>query len=190
MEPFKFAVGDKIVVVKDSLVSVVASTINIFDENGNFIEEVTDKDKKYQLLAIARSEKYDRMMFPNGHHTIILFDDGNKSVDEFEHFDHFKFLDRFFYLFKRKSDGLKLIGLEIGKERFVCIEDVNDPTRCIGNLMLEKKVKKVEKDIDIDPVLAKMAINVIEQIDKKFHTNHPEYTEERLRMILRNKDFK
>lgn len=129
-------------------------------------------------------------MFPNGHHTTILFDDGSKSVDELTYFDHFRFLDRFFYLFENHLTGAKIIALDLGKENYVCIDKSNDVSRSIGTIMINKKVEHVEDDLDLDPILVRIAINVIERIDKKFHTNHPKYSEERLRLIMRRKHYK
>ena len=191
MEPFKFKLGDgRTVEIKESLTDFRTAIICIFDEKGRLIEEVTDKERKYKYLTIARAEQCDQIMFPNGHHTIILFDDGSRSVDEFTYFDHFRFLDRFFYLFKNNLTGAKIIALDLGKENYVCIDQRNDVSKSIGTIMLNKKVKHVEDDLDLDPTLVRIAINVIENIDEKFHTNHPKYSEERLRLIMRRKHYK
>ena len=191
MEPFKFKLDDgRTVEVKESLTDFRIANICIFDEKGRLIEEVTDKERKYKYLTIARAERYDQIMFPNGHHTTILFDDGTRSIDEFIYFDHFRFLDRFFYLFKNNLTGAKIIALDLGKENYVCIDQRNDVSKSIGTIMLNKKVKHVEDDLDLDPTLVRIAINVIENIDEKFHTNHPKYSEERLRLIMRRKHYK
>ena len=191
MEPFKFKLDDsRTVEVKESLTDFRTAIICIFDDKGRLIEEVTDKERKYKYLTIARAERYDRIMFPNGHHITILFDDGSRSVDEFTYFDHFRFLDRFFYLFKNNLTGAKIIALDLGKENYVCVDQRNDVSKSIGTIMLNKKVKHVEDDLDLDPTLVRIAINVIENIDEKFHTNHPKYSEERLRLIMRRKHYK
>lgn len=191
MEPFKFKLDDsRTVEVKESLTDFRTAIICIFNEKGRLIEEVTDKERKYKYLTIAKAERYDQIMFPNGHHTTILFGDGSKSVDEFTYFDHFRFLDRFFYLFKNNLTGEKIIALDLGKENYVCVDHRNDVSKSIGTIMLNKKVKHVEDDLDLDPILVRIAINVIENIDEKFHTNHPKYSEERLRLIMHRKHYK
>jgi len=191
MEPFKFKLDDgRTVEVRESMTDFRTAIICIFDEKGRLIEEVTDKERKYKFLTIARAERYDQIMFPNGHHTTILFDDGTKSVDELTYFDHFRFLDRFFYLFKNPLTGAKIIALDLGKENYVCIDKSNDVARSIGTIMINKKVEHIEDDLDLDPMVVRVAIGVIERIDKKFHTNHPEYSEERLRHIMRRKHYK
>ena len=59
MEPYRFVFNRRKYEVRESLIDYRTAKIFILDKNDNIIGEVTDDDRKYKLLQIARSIIYD-----------------------------------------------------------------------------------------------------------------------------------
>lgn len=59
MKPYRFVFKNKRFEVRESLIDYRTAKIYILDKDGNIVGEITDDDKKYKLLQIARSFIYD-----------------------------------------------------------------------------------------------------------------------------------
>ena len=59
MEPYKFIYNKRKYEVRESLIDYRTAIIFILDKNDNIVGEITDDDKKYKLLQVARSFIYD-----------------------------------------------------------------------------------------------------------------------------------
>ena len=59
MEPYRFVYNRRKYEVHESLIDYRTAKILILDKNDNIIGEVTDDDRKYKLLQVARSIIYD-----------------------------------------------------------------------------------------------------------------------------------
>ena len=188
MEPFKFKLGEKTVEVKESIMDTRKAIINVYDANGKFLGEITDHDTKYRYLAIARAERFDRMMYPGGHHTTIIYRDGRKLVDTCLYISHYRFLDRFIYKFRNDGTNEVFYSLDLGRERYAYIDSKYNKNGLFEQLD-KLKNKSHYEDIDINPKYAEEAIKIFEQIDEDFNTKHPKYTPERLKMIMNRKHF-
>ena len=59
MKPYRFVFKNKRFEVRESLIDYRTAKIYVLDKDGNIVGEITDDDKKYKLLQIARSFIYD-----------------------------------------------------------------------------------------------------------------------------------
>ena len=59
MEPYKFVFNKRKYEVRESLIDQRTAKIYILDKDDNIVEEITDDNKKYKLLQVARSFVYD-----------------------------------------------------------------------------------------------------------------------------------
>ena len=59
MKPYRFVFNKRKYEVRESLIDYRTAKIYVLDRNNNIVGEITDDDKKYKLLQIARSFIYD-----------------------------------------------------------------------------------------------------------------------------------
>ena len=59
MKPYRFVFNKRKYEVRESLIDYRTAKIYVLDRNDNIVGEITDDDKKYKLLQIARSFIYD-----------------------------------------------------------------------------------------------------------------------------------
>lgn len=59
MKPYRFIFNRRKYEVHESLIDYRTAKIYVLDKNDNVIGEVTDDDRKYKLLQVARSFIYD-----------------------------------------------------------------------------------------------------------------------------------
>ncbi len=55
MRPYKFIFNKRKYEIRESLIDYRTAKIYVLDKNDKIISEITDDDKKYKLLQIARS---------------------------------------------------------------------------------------------------------------------------------------
>lgn len=59
MKPYRFVFNKRKYEVRESIIDYRTAKILVLDKDDNVIGEITDDDKKYKLLQIARSFIYD-----------------------------------------------------------------------------------------------------------------------------------
>ena len=173
MKPYICTISNKTYEIHESLVDTRTSRIFLLLDNGEK-QEITDKNQKYDILAIARNDKYDEIANGKKRPKEIVYKDGRKIVGGFSCVDSTRLLDRYVYLFKIEQENRNVFCLQENNYLYYEVGESFDEDKLLTYCFLSRCLDG-NKDPFSEDIINQL-INRITEINNYYQKKHPPYT--------------